>query len=147
MLSPLQALLMLFPLPALLFSLQALLFLLQVVSKATTTIHIVPSTLIRYSSFTTLTGKQNSEGIYRNKIAPLVRSSIHCYQLRKKGGIEAICHSESGRDTWSSRLFNPLTQRYRLAEYINGGGKNKDDSDGNNNKDNSLSNIEVSKKA
>ena len=32
-------------------------------------------------------GKHNAEGIYHNKITPPVRSSIHCYQVRKKGGV------------------------------------------------------------
>ena len=41
-------------------------------------------------------------------------------------------------DTWPSRLFNPLTQRYGLAELLDSGDDNKENRDGDNNKENSV---------
>ena len=41
-------------------------------------------------------------------------------------------------DTCLSRLFNPLTQWYGLAEFLDGNNDNKDNSDGDKNEDNSV---------
>ena len=46
-----------------------------------------------------LYGKHNAKGIYNNKIIPPVRSSIHLYQVRKKGGSRHDSIWKQG-DTW-----------------------------------------------
>ena len=68
-LSPLQDLLMLFPL-------QALLSPLQVVSESMTMIYIMPSTLIWYSSFITLMGNTMPRGFITTR---LLHRSYHQY--------------------------------------------------------------------
>ena len=69
-------------------------------------------------------GKHNTEGIYHNKITPPVRSSVHCYQVRKTGEPRHDAIRKQGA-TCSRRLFNPLTQRYGLLESLDGGNHNK----------------------
>ena len=72
-----------------------------------------------------LYGKHNAEGIYHNKIPPPVGSSINCYQVRKKEEPSQDAIQNQG-DTWSSRIFNTLTQRYGLAGFIGKGNDNRD---------------------
>ena len=62
-----------------------------------------------------LDGKHDAESIYYNKIMPSVASSIHCCQVRNKGELRNDAIWKQG-DTWSSLLFNPLTQWWRVPQ-------------------------------
>ena len=68
---------------------------------------------------------------------PPVGSSIHFYQVPKKGGTRHDAIMKQG-NTWSIVIFNSLMQRYGFAESLDGGKDNMENSDGDENKDNSM---------
>ena len=72
-----------------------------------------------------LDGKKIAEGIYHNNIMTPVGSSIHYYQVRKKGETSNN-DIRKQNETLLSRLFNTLTQRYGLSESLDGGNDNKE---------------------